>query len=79
MEAREKREGSIDLSGIEDDYDYDDDGDGDGPEGELEWEYDYDYIDSDEDGMESDFSGSQESSGSSYMPSLTGSMMEIDN
>ena len=78
MEVGGRRECSIDLSGIEDDYERDA---GRG-ERKLQWEYEYDFGAFDEDGSEEgEVSGFRESSSgaSSYSPSLTGSAMELDS
>ena len=64
------KRGSIDLDDIEDDYDRET-----SEVGELEWEYESDVADSDEEAAY----GTQESSGSSYSPSVTESMMDIDS
>ena len=76
MEIGERREGDIDLESVEDDYESEEGEEGDG---ELEWEYEYDVGDENDGSEEGESPGGQESSGdSSYSPSLTGSMMEVD-
>ena len=71
-ELATSRKGSIDLDVIEDndDYDYDT-----GDLRELEWDYESDVMDSNDE----DVYAAQESSGSSYSPSVTESMMDIDS